>query len=108
MLSIEEARRKIRVLKRFYMEVINFFIVNMVLIILWLTLDRSGTFWPKYVIVIWGFVLVFKAYRLRIIPLLFHRHSLLDQSWEEKKVRELMQRQNTFVKESSKKNNKRK
>lgn len=108
MLSIEEARRKVRVLKRFYMEVINFFIVNMVLIMLWLTLDRSGTFWPKYVIVIWGFVLVLKAYRLKIIPLLFYRHSLLDQNWEEKKVRELMRRQDSFLKGSSKKNDKKK
>lgn len=98
MLEEQEIRKKIKLLKRFYMDVINFIIVNFILILIWWTFDQTGTFWPKYVIVIWGIVLIFKAYRMGVTPLIFHRASFLNHDWEEKKVKEIMRRNPSYRK----------
>lgn len=95
MLREEEIRKKIKLLRRFYMDIINFFIVNSLLILIWVTFDKTGTFWPKYVLLIWGILLVFKAHRMRIVPLLFPRAHFLNHDWEEKKVRELLRKQSS-------------
>lgn len=94
MLKEEEVRKKIKHLKRFYMDLINFVVVNAILILIWLTFDKTGTFWPKYVILIWGILLVFKAYRMGVVSMLFPRTAFLSHDWEEKKVRELLRKQN--------------
>ena len=60
----EEVRKKVKVLKRFYTDVIYFGVVTLILTLIWLTFDRTGSFWPKYVIVIWGIALIFKAFRM--------------------------------------------
>ena len=92
MLHEQEVRKKIKALKRFYMDVINFALVNGILSLIWLTFDRTGTFWPKYVIVVWGAALIFKAYRTGVAPLIFPHASFFSHAWEEKKVREIMRR----------------
>jgi hypothetical protein len=94
----EEIRRRVKVLRRFYMDVINFAVINAILILIWLTFDKTGTFWPKYVILIWGILLVFKASRMGTISLIFPRTSFLSHDWEEKKVRELIRKQNRHPK----------
>jgi hypothetical protein len=93
MLKEDEIRKKVKTLKRFYMDVVNFAIINAILILIWITFDKTGTFWPKYVILIWGLLLAFKAYRMGIVPLIFPRASLFNHDWEEKKVREVMRKQ---------------
>ncbi|MBS0271739.1 MAG: 2TM domain-containing protein [Proteobacteria bacterium] len=92
MLQEKEVRQKVKVLKRFYLDVVYFGVVNVLLALIWLTFDRTGTFWPKYVIVVWGVTLVFRAYRMGVIPLIFHRTTFLSEEWEEKKVRALLRR----------------
>jgi hypothetical protein len=92
MLKEEEIRKKVKALKRFYMDIVNFVIINFVLVLIWWTFDKSGTFWPKYVIVVWGIALIFRAYRMGIMPFMFHRTSFLSDNWEEKKVSEMMRR----------------
>lgn len=84
------ARKKVKALKGLYTEMISFVFVNAIFIIIWLTFDRSGPFWPKYVIAIWGIVLAFKAYNLGIIPFCLHRLSFLTPEWEERKIETLM------------------
>ncbi len=108
MLGEHDIRKKVKALKRFYMDVFNFIFVNFILILIWFTFDRTGVFWPKYVIVIWGIVLIFKASRMGVIPLLFHRASFFSQDWEEKKVKELMRRQDIHPKIHRDKNEKEK
>ena len=88
----EEVRKKVKILKRFYTDIVNFLCVNVVLSLILFTFDRTGTFWPKYVMVIWGLALVLRASRMGVMPILFHRNSFFNQDWEEKKVRELMRR----------------
>lgn len=87
----DEVRKQVKALKRFYMDGIFFAIVNAILIIVWLMTDTSETFWPKYVLLVWGMTLVFKAYRLGVLPLFSHHFSFLTSEWEEKKIKELTQ-----------------
>lgn len=89
MIKEEEIRKKVKLLKRFYMDSFTFAIVNTFLILVWIVVDKSATFWPKYVMLVWGMALIFKAYRMGIIPLFFHRLSLLTAEWEEQKIKEL-------------------
>jgi len=89
MIKEEEIRKKVKSLRRFYMDIVTFSIVNAFLILIWVIFDRSATFWPKYVLLIWGIAVVFKAYRMGILPLFFHHLSFLTPEWEERKVKEL-------------------
>jgi hypothetical protein len=85
----DDVRKKVKLLRLFYMDTFTFALVNIVFIFIWLSVDRSMTFWPKYVIVVWGLALIFKAYRMGIIPLFSQRFSFLTAEWEEKKIKEL-------------------
>ncbi len=104
----EDIRKQVKILKHVYTDLLNFFLVNVVLSMIWFTFDRTGTFWPKDIIVIWGVALVFRAYRRGVIPIVFHRTSFFNQNWEEKKVRELMRRRDLQDKTPLKKDKKEK
>jgi hypothetical protein len=104
----EAIRRRVRTLKQFYMDVFTFILVNSIIVLIWLVFDQTGTFWPKYLIVIWGIILIYRASRKRVLPLIFHRSSLFSHEWEERKVRELMRKRafhdrDTLEKEKNKK-----
>lgn len=86
----QEVRKKVKALKRFYMDLMSYALINVLLIFVWLAFDRSGTFWPKYVIVVWGIVLVGKAYWMGLLPLFFDHISFLNPEWEEKKIDEML------------------
>ena len=86
----KDIRKQVKSLKRFYMDSFTFAIVNAVLILIWLAADSHTTFWPKYVIVIWGIALMFKAYQMGILPLFFQNFSFLSPEWEERKIKELI------------------
>lgn len=98
MLNEEEIRKKIKRLKQFYLDIINFLVVNLILTLIWFTFDKTGTFWPKYVILIWGILLVFKAYRMRLLYFVFPHSSFLSHDWEEKKVRTILRKQSMHPK----------
>src|SRR5262249_4016453 len=98
MLNEEEVRKRIKRLRQFYLDVINFFVVNLILTLIWFTFDKTGTFWPKYVILIWGILLVFKAYRMRLVYFIFLHASFLSHDWEEKKVRTILRKQSMHPK----------
>lgn len=86
----QDVRKKVKALKRFYMDLMSYALVNLLLILVWLAFDRSGSFWPKYVIVVWGFIVMAKAYWLGLLPLFFYKISFLTPEWEDKKVEEMM------------------
>lgn len=88
----QEVRKKVKALKGLYLELFSYAGVNAILILIWATFDKNGVFWPKYVLVVWGLALTFKAYRLGLLPILFHRLSFLTPEWEEKKIKELVGR----------------
>jgi hypothetical protein len=101
MLHEDEIRKRIKILKQFYMDIINFLVVNIILTLIWFTFDKTGTFWPKYVILIWGILLVFKAYRMRLLSFIFPHSSFLTHEWEEKKVREMLRKNNMHHRSST-------
>jgi len=94
MVREDEVRKKVKALKRFYMDVINFILVNIILSLIWFTFDKTGTYWPKYVILVWGLALIFKAYRTGVVSLLLPHVSVFNENWEEKKVKEIMRHRN--------------
>lgn len=92
MTNEEKVRKSVRALKRFYMDAITFAFVNVALILVWIAFDTSTTFWPKYVILVWGVALLFKGYRMGLMPLFLHYTSVLSDDWEEKKIKEFKNR----------------
>ena len=92
MLKEDQFRKKVRALRRFYMDLITYGIVNAVLILIWLTFEHGGPFWPKYVLLVSGIALIFKAYRMNVFPVFLGRIFFLKPDWEEKKVKELLRK----------------
>ncbi len=92
MMEEEEVRKKVRALRNFYRDVLHYVVMSGVLIGIWIIFDRSGNFWPKYVIILWGLGLVLLAMNKGIFSLIFPKVSLFDDHWEERKVKELKQR----------------
>lgn len=107
MLTEQEARQKVKSLKRFYMDLTSYAVVNALLLLIWLVFDQSGTFWPQYVIVIWGFAVLAKAYWSGLFPFFFGQLSFLTPEWEDKKVNELLEKpvlqRKVFLKRDSQK-----
>lgn len=90
MYTEQEVRRKVKSLKGFYGDLFTYGVVNLTLILVWLAFDGDGIFWPKYVLIIWGLVLVFKAYKLEVIPVFCQHIAFLNPEWEEKKIAEII------------------
>lgn len=90
MYTEQEVRKKVKSLKRFYMDVVTYATVNAALILIWLGFESSGNFWPKYVLIVWGLVLVFKAYKMEVIPVFCQHIAFLTPEWEDKKVTEII------------------
>ena len=103
MLREEEIRKRVKILRQFYMDLVAYALVNFIIVLIWFVFDQTGTFWPKYVIVIWGIILIYRASRMGVLPLIFHRSSLFSQEWEERKVRQLMRKRPFFDRETSEK-----
>lgn len=91
----QEAREKVKSLRSFLMDILRFSLVNALFILIWLMFDSSGTFWPKYVLLVLGIGLVIQGYREGVLLLVFDYLSFLTPEWEEKKVEELSNRQPT-------------
>jgi len=87
-----EIRKKVKALKALYTDILNYILVNTFLIFIWFVFDRSETFWPKYILLIWGIVLVFKAYRKDVLPFFLSHVSFLTPEWEEKKINAMLGR----------------
>jgi hypothetical protein len=92
MLKEEKIRKKVKDLRQFYRDLTTFCVVNAVFILIWLTFENGGPFWPKYVLLVSGITLIFKAYHMNIFPLLLYHFSFLTPEWEEKKVKKLLKK----------------
>jgi hypothetical protein len=107
MLTENEIRQKVQILKQFYLDLISYVVVNVALLFIWSVFDKSGTFWPKYVMVVWGLVLMFKAYRMELFSIFVQNISFLTPEWEDERVEELLERRpmqrKVFLKRDAKK-----
>ncbi len=86
----EETRKKVAKLKKFYISVLKYLFFNTLFILIWLIFDQGNVFWPKYVMLIWGGSLAFKAYRADLLSFLSTYTKFLSKEWEERKIEELL------------------
>jgi len=86
----ERVRKRVKALKGFYMELTRFILANALFILIWLTFNRSETFWPKYILIVWGVALVIEACRKDIMPFFFSYLSFLTPEWEEERIKEIL------------------
>lgn len=97
--SERDVQSHVKKLKNFYGELSVFILVITVSLIIWL-LCGGGYFWPLWIGLIWGVVLLLKASKLKIIaPTLYEgAHSLREKlpfirpQWEGEKTKEIMKK----------------
>ena len=84
----KRARRKVKELKGFYSNLFTYLVVNIVMIIINLV-TSPNRLWFYWVSVFWGIGLIFHAYSV------FGKNKMLGDEWEEKKVKEYMDKDKT-------------
>ncbi len=88
----KDVRKKVKDLKSLYSNIILYVFLNTLFILIWFIFNRGETFWPKYILLIWGIALIIQAYRRGIFPIILYHLSFLTPEWEERKVEELIGR----------------
>lgn len=88
-------RKKIQAIQKFYADLINFSMVNGLLIVTWFFLDHQNVFWPKYVLLVWGILLVAKAYGTGAFSYCTETFCSLSSQWEERKIQEISGKKNS-------------
>lgn len=89
----------VRYLKNFYGELSVYILVITISLIVWLLMG-GGYFWPLWIILIWGLVLLLKASRLHVINPFFYTaaHKFREKlpfirpQWQEEKVQEILKK----------------
>ena len=79
------AKERVEEIKSFYTHVMTFVGVNVMLIVI--NLLTSDELWFYWVSVFWGLGLCFHAVQV------FFSHKLFSKAWEEKKIREVMDKE---------------
>jgi Na+/melibiose symporter-like transporter len=82
----KRAQARVHRLRGFYSNVITFVLVNLLLLVLNL-LSNPHKLWFYWVTLIWGVVLIIQAINVFTI-----RDRFLGEEWEERKIRELMEK----------------
>ena len=83
----EKAKKRVEELKKFYGNVVTYVAINIVLIIINLV-TSPGSLWFYWVTIFWGIALLLHASRVFVL-----RGKFLGEEWEEKKIRELMEKE---------------
>lgn len=81
--AYEEARKRVKALKSFYINFSIYIIVNIFLALVNL-ITSPGRLWFIWVVLGWGIGIAFQAYSV------FGKNKLLGADWEEKKIKEYM------------------
>jgi len=87
-----DIRQKVKALRSLYMDFALYVAINALFIVIWAIFNRGETFWPKYILLVWGIALVIQAYRKGLLPLILYHLSFLTPEWEDRKVEELVGR----------------
>lgn len=82
----KRARKRVEDLKGFYIHISVFTIVNLTLFLINL-LSTPGTWWFYWITVFWGIGIIWHAFRV------FIGDRFLGKEWEEKKIKEYMERE---------------
>ena len=81
--KLKRAKNKVQELKGFYSHLITYLVVNVVMIIINLVTNPNHL-WFYWVTVFWGIGIIFHATSV------FGKHRVLGDDWEEKKIKEYM------------------
>lgn len=84
----EEARKRVKALKGFYANLVAYIIINTFLAIVNL-LTSPQRLWFLWVVLGWGIGIAFQAYSV------FGKNALFGTQWEEKKIKEYMDKNKT-------------
>jgi hypothetical protein len=84
----EEAKRRVKELKDFYRNLLTYAGVNILLIIINL-ITSPGSLWFYWVTIFWGIAIVLHASKVFIF-----KGKFLGREWEEKKIKEIMEKGN--------------
>lgn len=82
----QNARIRVRKIRQFYNNLITFFLVNILLVVINLLVSPHDL-WFYWVTAIWGIVLIVQAINTFTI-----RDQFLGNEWEEKKVKEMLEK----------------
>lgn len=85
---VKRARERVRKIKGFYSNVITFVLVNVLLLVINFVTNPDHL-WFYWVTLIWGVVLFIQAINIFTI-----RDRFLGEEWEERKTRELLDKEN--------------
>jgi uncharacterized membrane protein YecN with MAPEG domain len=83
----EKAKKRVEEIKKFYGNVVTYVAINIILIIINLV-TSPGTLWFYWVTIFWGIAILLHASRVFIL-----RGKFLGEEWEQKKIRELMEKE---------------
>ncbi len=83
----EKAKKRVEELKKFYGNLVTYVAINIILIIINLVTSPKHL-WFYWVTIFWGIAILLHASRVFIL-----RGRLLGEEWEEKKIRELMEKE---------------
>lgn len=83
----EKAKKRVEELKKFYGNLVTYVAINILLIIINLV-TSPGSLWFYWVTIFWGIAVLLHASRVFIL-----RGRFLGEEWEEKKIRELMEKE---------------
>lgn len=83
----KKAKKRVEELKKFYGNVVTYVAINIILIIINLV-TSPGSLWFYWVTIFWGIAILLHASRVFVL-----RGKFLGEEWEEKKMRELMEKE---------------
>lgn len=83
----ERAKRRVEELKKFYGNLATYVVINIVLIIINLV-TSPAKLWFYWVTIFWGIALLLHASKVFVF-----RGRFLGEEWEEKKIKELMEKE---------------
>jgi uncharacterized membrane protein YecN with MAPEG domain len=83
----EKAKKRVEELKKFYGNLVTYVAINITLIIINLV-TSPGNLWFYWVTIFWGIGILLHASRVFVL-----RGKFLGEEWEEKKIRELMEKE---------------
>lgn len=89
-----KAKERVKELKKFYTSLAIFIVVNLFLLVCNYMINGLTYPWFLWITVWWGFVIVVQALKLFGFNLIFSK------DWEERKIKEFMEREGTYKKES--------
>ena len=86
--SYEKARKRVKEIKGFYLNLITYLVVNLVLLIINLV-TRPHHLWFYWVAIFWGIGILFNAANIFL-----RKGRFMGSEWEEKKIKKMMDREN--------------